>query len=108
MTNELVATRQVLAPASPGRREQTAPKRGSTVSPGVEALAFAARWLALLSCALAQRPLPAHALELMNDLVQLLYYHGPPAADAPQGTNDRGRSGSPLVQVSKRCFLNMQ
>ncbi|BDA40960.1 hypothetical protein COCOBI_01-6140 [Coccomyxa sp. Obi] len=88
----------VPAPASLGRREQTAPKRGSTVSPGAEALAFAARWLALLSCAMAQRPLPTHALELMSDLVQLLYYHGPPAPDAPQGNNDRGRSGSPLVQ----------
>ena len=70
------------------------------MSPGAEALAFAARWLALLSCALAQRPLPTHALELMSDLVQLLYYHGPPPPDAPRGTNDRGRSGSPLVQVS--------
>lgn len=95
--------RQVSAPAPLGRREQTAPKRGSTVSPGNEALASAARWLALLSCAMAQRPLPAHALELMSDLVQLLYYHG---TDAPQGTNDRGRSSSPLVQVSEHYIVS--
>lgn len=94
-----------LAPAagpsvSPGRREHAAPKRGSTVSPGPEALSLAAHWLALLSCAAARGSLPTPALVLMSDLVQLLYYHAPPASNASSITTDRGRAGSPTIQVT--------
>lgn len=68
------------------------------MSPGAEALSCAAHWLAVLTCAAAQGPLPAPALALMSDLVQLLYYYSPPASSA--GASDvRGRAGSPVIQV---------
>lgn len=70
--------------------------QGSTASPGEPFLASAARWLALFACAAAQGPLPAPALALMDDLVQLLYYH---AARMPVAT-DCTLSSCPTIEVT--------
>ncbi len=70
------------------------------MSPGPEALGLAAKWLVLLSCASARGTLPTPVSVLMSDLVQLLYYHAPPTPGTPVGTTDRGRAGSPVIQVS--------
>ncbi len=82
---------------SPGRRPGSAHAPASTASPGAPILAAAARCLALLACAAAQQPLPPAGLALMSDLVQLLFYHAPPAtADAAEST----QPSSPLIAVS--------
>ncbi|KAK9813346.1 hypothetical protein WJX73_001697 [Symbiochloris irregularis] len=52
-------------------------KRGSTMSPGPTALAFAADWLALLTPAMAWAPFPVPGLALVGELTQLLFYHSP-------------------------------
>ncbi|KAL0036203.1 hypothetical protein WJX79_007899 [Trebouxia sp. C0005] len=85
-------------PDSP--RTTPAPKRGSTTSPGQEALTAGGRWLAILVCCHYKTGLDAGGLSLINDLVQLLYYHGSGIA---QNHQDDARDGtvhllSPVVQ----------
>lgn len=71
---DLQATPESSPPESP--RTPLPPKRGSTTSPGQEALATGARWLAAVVCCHHKAGLAADGLSLVNDLVQLLYYHG--------------------------------
>lgn len=94
-------------PDSP--RTTPAPKRGSTTSPGQEALTAGGRWLAILVCCHYKTGLDAGGLSLINDLVQLLYYHGSGIA---QNHQDDARDGtvhllSPVVQVCDLtlCFV---
>ena len=70
----LQATPDSSPPDSP--RTPPPPKRGSTTSPGQDALATGARWLAALVCCQHTAGLAPDGLCLVNDLVQLLYYHG--------------------------------
>lgn len=83
-------------------RSARASQRGSTTSPGQEALAKAADLLALLVCCHVKAELAPDGLVLINDLVQLLYYHGSNVAHRPQEEPaDEGiHLLSPLVQVS--------
>ena len=87
-------------PDSP--RTPPPPKRGSTTSPGQEALATGGRWLAILVCCHHKAGLPTHALSLVSDLVQLLYYHGSGVSQIHKedDTNGDVHLLSPVVQVS--------
>ena len=86
---------------SPGRRGAPSTHQGSTASPGEPFLALAARWLALLACAAAQGPLPAPALSLMDDLVQLLHYHSP---RVPAATGECALSSCPATEVTHKML----
>lgn len=85
------------------------PKRGSTTSPGQEALSKAAHLLALLVCCHVSAELAPDGLALINDLVQLLYYHGSNVAHKPEeeAANENIHLLSPLVQVCGRHLITM-
>ena len=89
--------------ASPGKRGAAASQAGSAASPGEPVLAAAGRWLALLACACAQGPLPPAALSLMNDLVQLLFYHATPKHAANGGTGPGSPAAPIATQVTTRA-----
>ena len=97
----------LLVQESPGGSPQDSarasqpPKRGSTTSPGPEALSKAAHWLALLVCCHVKAGLAPDGLVLVNDLVQLLYYHGSNVAQSSEAeaTDENIHLLSPLVQV---------
>lgn len=98
---------RLLVQESPGgspqdsARSSQPPKRGSTTSPGPEALSKAAHWLALLVCCHVKAGLAPDGLVLVNDLVQLLYYHGSNVAQSceDEATDENIHLLSPLVQV---------
>jgi len=94
-------------PDSP--RTPPPPKRGSTTSPGQEALTAGGRWLAILVCCHHKTGLDAGALSLINDLVQLLYYHGSGVAQKHRDDESDGAAHllSPVVQVCDLtlCFV---
>jgi len=87
-------------PDSP--RTPPPPKRGSTTSPGQEALTAGGRWLAILVYCHHKTGLDAGGLSLINDLVQLLYYHGSGVAQKHRDDESDGTAHllSPVVQVS--------
>ena len=101
----LQATPDSSPPESP--RTPPPPKRGSTTSPGQEALATGARWLAALVCCQHKAALAADALSLVNDLVQLLYYHGSGVAHSltADTCDTTVHLLSPVVQVSHCCIV---
>ena len=78
------------------------PRRGSTTSPGQEALGTAGQWLAVLVCCHHQAGLAPDGLALVNDLVQLLYYHGSGVAHSmtPGDCDTTVHLLSPVVQVN--------
>ena len=88
------------SPHSQGRTPRP-PKRGSITSPGQEALSKAAHWLALLVCCHYKASLAPEGLVLVNDLIQLLYYHGSNVAHRLEPEEQDGDIHllSPLVQV---------
>ena len=91
-------------PDSP--RTPPPPKRGSTTSPGQEALTAGGRWLAVLVCCHHKAGLDAGGQSLINDLVQLLYYHGSGVAQQ-HGDDESDATAhllSPVVQV---CDLTL-
>jgi hypothetical protein len=94
-------------PDSP--RTPPPPKRGSTTSPGQEALTAGGRWLAILVYCHHKTGLDAGGLSLINDLVQLLYYHGSGVAQKHRDDESDGTAHllSPVVQVRDLtlCFL---
>ncbi|DBA95921.1 TPA: hypothetical protein ACH3X1_001448 [Trebouxia sp. C0004] len=85
-------------PDSP--RTPPPPKRGSTTSPGQEALIAGGRWLAILVCCHHKSGLDTGGLSLINDLVQLLYYHGSGVAQNHRDDQSHGIAHllSPVVQ----------
>lgn len=87
-------------------RSSRPPKRGSTTSPGQEALSKAAHWLALLVCCHVKAGLAPDGLVLINDLLQLLYYHGSNVAQDSddEQTDETIHLLSPLVQASKAAL----
>ena len=93
-------------PDSP--RTPPPPKRGSTTSPGQETLAAAGRWLTVLVCSHHTSGLLGDALSLLNDLMQLLYYHGSSVAqsDRHSSADDNVHLLSPVVQVGSLPLLH--
>ena len=90
-------------------RSSRPPKRGSTTSPGQEALSKAAHWLALLVCCHVKAGLAPDGLVLINDLVQLLYYHGSNVAQDSEDeqTDETIHLLSPLVQASQAASAQL-
>ena len=101
----LQATPESSPPESP--RTPRPPKRGSTTSPGQEALYTGSRWLAALVCCHHKAELAADGLALLNDLVQLLYYHGSGVAHTltVDGCDTSVHLLSPVVQVSLETHM---
>jgi hypothetical protein len=65
--------------------------------PSLEGVHTAWEWLTLLSCTAIQTRLPAAALQLLNDLVQLLFYHTEQAGTSSDGhpTGEKTQVGHP-------------
>ena len=66
--------------------------------PTAEGVRLAWQWLTLLCCTAAQTRLPFAALQLLNDLVQLLWFHTEQASQ-PHSTAP-GHADATKTQVS--------
>ena len=73
-----------------------APRKEPAAVPTPEAVQAAWQWVALLCCTAAQTRLPLAALQLLSDLVQLLYYHTQQATLGPSPEPDLAEPGSQL------------
>jgi len=78
----------------PSEASPRGPQKEPAAVPTPKAVQVAWQWINLLCCTAVQTRLPFAALQLLNDLVQLLFYHtqqasakpGPPPAEAEAKT----------------------
>ncbi len=77
-----------------------APRKQPAAVPAPEALQAAWQWVTLLCCTAAQTRLPPAALQLLSDLVQLLYYYAQQAGPGPGPVPDQAEPRSQLQVLS--------
>ena len=81
-----------------------APKKEPAAVPAPEAVQAAWQWVTLLCCTAAQTRLPPAALQLLSDLVQLLYYHAQQGASGPGLVSDQA---DPKSQLQVDCLRKL-